>query len=139
MSNIGMYLVRATDLCAETRNVVEDTINAVQKMYVGPAIKKEVLKESLKTIGFSDEQLTAFAKGEIPPEYQIVPVEVVITRYYRTYVRVKRDSDNAEVMKKAEKQIVDEQDNCLELDPDLEIESDDISVVQIDWEGAENE
>ena len=139
MSNIGMYLARATDLCAETRNVVEDTINAVQKTNVGLLIKKEILKESLKTVGFSGEQLTAFAKGEIPPEHQIVPVEVGITRFYRTYVRVKCGSDDVEVMKEAKKQIVEEQDSCIELDPDLEIDSDDISMIQIDWEGAENE
>ena len=142
MSKIGMWLVRNTEYCAETRNLIEDVIVAVQNHdYLAPATKTELLFEALKGMGFSREQLAAFAKGGLPIEYKIVPVDVKVDRYYRVYVRVPAcEESNENIRKDVKAQIVNEQDKCLtELDPDLEIEEDDIDVIRIDWDGEQYE
>ena len=142
MSKIGMYLVRNTDYCAETRNLIEDVINsiAIQCDCLSVEKKKSILRDALQGMGFSEEQLDAFADGRIPTEYKIVPMDVKIDRYYRTYVRVPICEDNDENIEKDVKaQIVRDQDKCLTLDPDLDIEEDDIEVMSIDWDGEQYE
>ena len=141
MSKLGMYLVRNTDYCAETRNLIEDVINSIahNTPFMNTESRTLMLQEALKGMGFSKEQLTAFAKGEIPTEYQVVPVDVGILRVYRTYVRVPMDASPEQIEKAAAKQILENGDACLTLDPDLDIEEDDIRWKEIDWEGAQNE
>lgn len=141
MSKIGMWLVRNTEYCAETRNLIEDVIVAVQNHdYLAPATKTELLSEALRGMGFSREQLVAFAKGGLPIEYKIVPVDVKVDRYYRVYVRVPAcEESNENIKKDVKAQIVEEQDKCLTPDPCLEIEEDDIDVIRIDWDGEQYE
>ena len=151
MSKLGMYLVRNTEYCAETRNLIEDTINAVntqismcyakdeEAIKFVVAVRLNVLRNALQSMGFSDEQLTAFAKDELPTEYQMVPVDVGILRVYRTYVRVPLGAANAQVEEAVEKQILENGDACLTLDPVLDIEHDDIRWQEIDWDGAQLE
>lgn len=141
MSELGFYLARNTDYCTETRNLIEDVINSIvhNTPYMNPETRTLMLQEALKGMGFSKEQLTAFAKGEIPTEYQVVPVETRIVRFYRTYVRVPIGTTEKEVKAAAIKQITTDMDNCLELDPDMEIEEDDILCMAVDWEGASDE
>lgn len=141
MSKLGMYLVRSTDYCAETRNLIEDVINSIvhNTPFMNTELKTLMLKEALKGMGFSDEQLTAFANDELPTEYKIVPVDVGILRQYRTYVRVPLDASRSQVEEAAKNQILENGDATLVLDPDLDIEEDDIGVVSIDWEGEQYE
>lgn len=141
MNHLGLYLVRNTDFCAETRNLIEDVINSIvhNTPFMNTELKTLMLKEALKGMGFSDEQLTAFAKDELPTEYQIVPVNVGIERLYRTYVRVPLDAAPEQIEKAAVKQILEDGDACLTPDPDLDIEEGDIRWKEIDWEGAECE
>lgn len=142
MSKLGMYLIRNTDYCAETRNLIEDVINSIaqQNDFLSTDAKKAILRDALQGMGFSEEQLAAFAKGGLPIEYKTVPVDVRIARYYRTYVRVPICEDNDENIEKDVKvQIAEEQDKCLTLDPDLDIEDGDIEVMSIDWDGEQYE
>ena len=141
MSNLGLYLVRATEYCAETRNLIEDVINSIvhNTPYVSTETRTLMLQEALKCMGFSKEQLTAFAKGEIPTEYKIVPVEVVLRRYYRGYVRVPTDGGDKSVLREAHKMILEDQDKCLDPDPDMDIEEADILSVAPDWDGVQYE
>lgn len=141
MSNLGMYLVRTTDYCAETRNLIEDVINSIvhNLPFMNTELKTLMLKEALKSMGFSDEQLTAFAKDELPTEYQIVPVNVGIERQYRTYVRVPLDAAPEQIEKATVKQILENGDACLTPDLDLDIEEGDIRWKEIDWDGVECE
>lgn len=140
MSKLDMYLVRTTEYCAETRNLIENVINSIASTCSVPGcIKYAMLRDALQGMGFSEEQLIAFAKGEIPTEYQVVPVDVGILRAYRTYVRVPMDASSEQIEKAAAKQILENGDACLTLDPDLDIEEDDIRWKEIDWDGAQNE
>ena len=143
MSKIGMWLARNTDYCAETRNLIEDVINSItqQNDFLSIDAKKAILRDALQGMGFSEEQLAAFAKGGLPIEYKTVPVDVKVDRYYRVYVRVPIcEESNENIRKDVKAQIVNEQDKCLtELDPDLEIEEDDIDVIRIDWDGEQYE
>lgn len=140
MSKLGDYLCRATEYCAETRNLVEDVITAVwNRSYLSPFAKKTMLSDMLKGMGFSNEQLEAFANCRIPEEYQMVPVNVGIKRYYRTWVRVQKTKDRELVKEAAKKQILNHGDHALELDHDLDIEEDDIEFIEVDWDGAYDE
>lgn len=140
MSDLGLYLARATEYCAETRNLIEDVINSVHQFtWMHFYSKKAMLEEALKGMGFSDEQLTAFAKGEIPTEYQLVPCDVMVSRAYRIWVRVPVKSGKEEVKNAATKQILENGLDEKDLDPDLDIEEDDIGGIEIDWCGAQQE
>ena len=141
MSDLGMYLARATEYCAETRNLIEDVIVGVQnRSFLVPEVKKQMLSDMLKGMCFSEEQLTAFANCEIPTDYLLVPVNVEVNRYYRIWVRVPNGSGSETVKKAAKKQITENGLNDTDLDMDLnEIEEDDIAYVDIDWCGAQTE
>lgn len=141
MSDLGMYLARATEYCAETRNLIEDVIVSIQNRdYLSPSIKRGILSDALKGMGFSDEQLMAFANCKIPTDYLLVPVNVAVNRYYRIWVRVPNGSDSAAVKEAAKKQITENGLNDTDLDMDLnEIEGEDIAYVDIDWCGAQKE
>ena len=139
MSKLGMYLVRNTDYCVETRNLIENVINSIVRntLLMNTELKTLMLKEALKGMGFSDEQLTAFAKGEVPTEYQVVPVEATVTRLYRIYVKVPKGSDSSMIKDVAKKQILDNGLDESDLAPDWDIERDDIVDLGIDWAGAQ--
>ena len=141
MSDLGMYLARATEYCAETRNLIEDVIVGVQHHdYMSEYMKMRLLQYQLKGMGFSDEQLAAFAKGEIPTEYQLVPCDVCVNRVYRVWTRVPTSvQNNDDVRKIVKKQILDNGLNESDLVPDFDIEEDDIGGIDIDWCGAQRE
>ena len=140
MSKLGLYLARATEYCAETRNLVEDVINSISsREFIDPCTRFTMLRDALHGMGFNDEQLVAFAYGKIPTEYQVVPVNLKIARYYRTYVRVPMEANAGTIEEAARKQVLEEGEKTLEQDPDMDIEEDDIMMTDIDWDGAENE
>lgn len=140
MSKLGLYLARATEYCAETRNLVEDVINSISsREYIDPCTRFTMLRDALRGMGFNDEQLAAFASGKIPTEYQVVPVNLKIARYYRTYVRVPIGANSGIIEEAARKQVLEEGEKTLDQDPGMEIERDDILSTEIDWDGAENE
>lgn len=66
----------------------------------------------------------------------IVPCDVCIKRYYRAYAEVDEYATNKEIQKAIVEAILENQDRVLTEDPDIEIEEDDISVVDIDHDGA---
>ena len=140
MSDLGLYLARATEYCAKTRNLIEDVIVAIQdRDYMPDCMKKQILSEQLKGMGFSDEQLEAFAKGGIPTEYQLVPCDVCVTRMYRVWTRVSIGARTDDVRKAAAKQSLNDGLHESDLVPDFDIEEDDIGGIDIDWCGAQSE
>ena len=141
MSDLGLYLARATEYCAETRNLIEDVIVGVQsREYMADCTKKQILSQQLKGMGFSSEQLTAFAEGRIPTEYKLIPCDVCVTRMYRVWVRVPTSVNNSDDVRKiAKKQILDNGLNESDLVLDFDIEEDDIGGIDVDWCGAQSE
>lgn len=70
----------------------------------------------------------------------IRPVNIGITRYYRTYVTVDSDMSDEDIQQKVKDEIVENQGIELQDDPDLEIEEGDIVMVNVDygyWEDAD--
>lgn len=142
MMTMAEYLLKKhPDLSVEVRNLVQDTVSAIN--FTLPGIGRENLakkqlfiKHALDGMGFEDFELEAFAQNEIPAKYQVVPVEARIVRFYRTYVRVPIKTTEKEIKVAAIKQITTDMDNCLELDPDMEIEEDDVLSMSVDWEGV---
>lgn len=68
-------------------------------------------------------------------EKLIVPVNVCITRFYRTYIAVDIDATDDEIRKTTKEIIVEKQDDILDDDPDIDIEEHDIVFVDIDHDG----
>lgn len=66
-----------------------------------------------------------------------VPVKVCIKRYYIMYVEVSIDSGNMDVHREAIKQIKEFGEDTLMLDPEMEIEDDDILGSDVDWDGVQ--
>lgn len=64
----------------------------------------------------------------------VVPCDVEIRRFYRTYVTVDEDTSDAEIVLKAKAEILEHQDAVLSPDPDLDIEAHDILNVCLDSE-----
>lgn len=67
---------------------------------------------------------------------KVVPCDVAIKRFYRTYVVVDEEATDEEVMAAVKSQIVEHQDESIMLDPDLEIEEHDILGIDPDDDGA---
>lgn len=63
----------------------------------------------------------------------IRPVNIGITRYYRTYVTVDSDMSDEDIQQKVRDEIVENQEIELQDDPDLEIEEGDIVMVNVDY------
>ena len=75
-------------------------------------------------------------------EYQIIPVNVGVMRYYRVYLRTPVDADltDEEISKAVKKMIVTDNSGLDGAeDPDLDIEEQDITVCGIDYDGIFNE
>lgn len=64
----------------------------------------------------------------------IVPCNVCIKRFYRTYAEVDENATDEEIRKAMIEAIVENQDKELNEDPDFEIEDEDIVYVEIDHE-----
>lgn len=74
--------------------------------------------------------------------WKIIPADVAVKRFYRVYLRIPLDSDPTdEEIKKAIKQmIVANNDELFQAeDPEMEIEENDITVCNIDYDGIFNE
>lgn len=141
MSKLGMYLTRNTEYCAETRNLIEDVIRSIaeQNDFLSTDAKKAILRDALQGMGFNEEQLTAFAKCEVPAEYKVVPVEVAIRRNYTIYMRVPAKSSAAEVRHKTINEILEHNPKDIDLTPDFPLEEDDILETYIRWDDAQDE
>ena len=66
----------------------------------------------------------------------IVPCNVCITRFYRTYAHVDENATDKEIRKAMIEAILEHQDAELCEDPDLKIEDHDIVNIEIDHEAA---
>lgn len=83
------------------------------------------------------DEMKAMCKGKV--KNIIVPVDVCIKRYYRAYAHVNEDATDEEIRKITMENIIENQDEELNADPDLGIEKDDIQYVNIDREGSWSE
>ena len=68
-------------------------------------------------------------------ETLVIPVDLVVKRYYRIYVRVPEDTPDVEIGKKIMKMDLNAELTDAALDPSIEIEADDVTAIDIDHEG----
>lgn len=66
-----------------------------------------------------------------------LPCNVRINRFYRTYVDVPRRASDADIRKAVIRFIVEGQEAAIVDDVDLDIEEQDITAIEPDWEGAD--
>ena len=144
--NLHEYLAKAHgDLSDELRNMIADVINGINTLHPGlerdaRAKKWLFLREALRDMNFTEEEIEAFAAGSIPEEktkYVNIPVDLEVSRWYRIWVRVPEEAGRAEVVEAAQKHI----QNVGVSDEDLDISQEDISeddvlAMDIDWAGA---
>lgn len=64
----------------------------------------------------------------------VIPCDVEIKRYYRTYVTVDEGSTKEQIIQAMREEILENQDNALTPDPDMGIEEDDITLVFPDFD-----
>ena len=69
----------------------------------------------------------------------VVPVNVCIKRFYRTYAYVDENATDEQICNAVKEMIYEEQDKALTTDPDLEIEDGDIEHIHIDHDGEWSE
>ena len=69
----------------------------------------------------------------------VVPCEVCIKRYYRTYVHIHEGATDENIVNAAMEQIIEEQSNVLVDDTELEIEEGDFVYIEPDYDGIMTE
>lgn len=70
---------------------------------------------------------------------KIVPCNVCIKRFYRTYAHLDDEATEEQIIKTVQKEILAEQDEALCEDPDLVIEEHDIVLISPDFDAAWSE
>ena len=113
------------DLSVEVRNLVQDTVSAIN--FTLPGVERENLAKkqmfinhALNGMGFEDFELEAFAQDRVPVGTMTIPVNVELTRNYRIYVDATEDMDAAAVMEQAKKYIAEHGLGDAELDVELD-------------------
>ena len=137
MIKIVEYISRKTNYDSQTTLMISDLIDTLINLAIPYAQRRAILRYTLNTCTFTDKEIESFAKGEVPTEYQVVPVEATVTRLYRIYVKVPKGSDSSMIKDAAKKQILDNGLDESDLAPDWDIERDDIVNLGIDWAGVQ--
>lgn len=135
--NIREYITRKTNYDAQTVMFISDLIDSLVKLNLPYGTREAILQNTLGTCTFTNHEIESFAKGEVPTEYEVVPVDVRMYRMYRVYVRVPKGSENEAVKEAAKRHILNNGLDDTDLVPDWGIEEDDICGMDIDWEGAQ--
>lgn len=142
MMTMAEYLRKKhPDLSVEVRNLVQDTVSAINFTLPGVghenlAKKQLFIKHALDGMGFLDFELEAFAQDRVPVGKMTIPVNIELTRNYRIYVRVQEDAEPEEVKQATMEYIV-----CNGLDDaDIDVQNDDPAndrmEMEIDWDGV---
>lgn len=130
MMTMAEYLRKKhPDLSVEVRNLVQDTVSAIN--FTLPGIERENLAKkqmfinhALDGMGFEDFELEAFAQDRVPVGKVTIPVNVELTRNYRIYVDATEESylftDEAAVKEQAKKYIAKHGLGDAELDVELD-------------------
>ena len=67
-----------------------------------------------------------------------VPCYVAVRRFYKCWIEVDANAERPEIESKMKQAILDDPENeLIEEDPDIDLESSDICVTQIDWDGIQ--
>ena len=67
-----------------------------------------------------------------------VPCYVTVRRFYKCWIEVDANAERAEIESKMKQAILDDPENeLIEEDPDIDLESNDICVTRIDWDGIQ--
>lgn len=94
-----------------------------------------LLRSMLYTVGMSSDEVNAIVQGKVPsPPMISVPVYARLNTSVKTWVKVSEGAGNDEIERAAIKNIVD---GNFDYDDDWEAEEDDISVYNIDSDGAQ--
>ncbi len=135
-SQIIEYVQENLSIDSTTVRLVRNAIDYAEKL--SENARQAVLTDLLDGIGFTDNELAAFACGK-SPQREVYPANVVISRSYRTYVHVRPGRSTDEIKKAVIEHIVDGQDAVLNDDETMDIEADDILDVDIDFDGIQIE
>lgn len=135
-NDIMRYVQENFDFGSTATRLIRNAIDYAGTLQAGT--RCDYLHALLGDIGFTDNEITAFGCGKVPRR-EVYPANVVISRSYRTYVAVSPGKTQNEIKKAVIDHIIDGQDAVLTDDESPEIEEDDISFVEIDFDGVQLE
>lgn len=142
MMTMAEYLRKNhSNLSVEVRNLVEDTVSAIN--FTLPGIERENLAKkqmfinhALDGMGFEDFELEAFAQDRVPVTMVTLPVNIDVPRYYRIYLRVPENVEPEEARQAAMDYIVENGLNDDDIDSEIdEPANDGRMTITVDWDG----
>lgn len=134
------YLAKRTGCSNEMIELLNNVIVTLQnRPFMHPENRKMLLEDMLYGMGFTGEELDAFANSKIPKLYQTVPVEVCVKQLYRLYVRVPDDATESQVKEIVKDKVLNGEISDKDLAPDWQKEEEDIVWTEVCWEGAHYE
>jgi len=137
----AMEYVRQHYRTAKVETLIIKCIEAlIRNRYEQPDNRQdeEFFKGFLSALGFDSEEIRRIFECDFPDNI-LVPVDVGIVRYYRTYVICYEGADEVAIRQKAIQQIVETQEELLTPDPDLDIEEDDVIRLRVDFDGIQED
>lgn len=130
------YLEDQLDLFGDARRLIKNIFEYIEPM--SHEDRESILFDLLKGTGVTRDEVESLSKRRMPKRL-VYPVNVSIRRYYRAYVSVAEGSSNEQILKRCRELVRSEQDEALTLDPDLDIEDDDITEMYIDEDGVQED
>lgn len=137
--NLKIWLAKHTEYCAETREVIADTIGIItSRPWIDESGKTGLLRKIFEASPISFDQIEYLAKRRIPPEIITYPVNIEARRFYRIYIQAHDGAGEEEIQRLAKECIKEKGLDDGDLDPEITLEEDDVEI-NVDWDGAMND
>lgn len=137
--DLKIWLAKHTEYCAETREVIADTIGIItSRPWIDESGKTGLLRKIFEASPISFDQIEYLAKRQIPPEIITYPVNIEARRFYRIYIQAHDGAGKEEIQRLAKECIKEKGLDDGDLDPEITLEEDDVEI-HVDWDGAMND
>lgn len=138
--NLKIWLAKHTEYCAETREVIADTIGIItSRPWIDESGKTGLLRKIFEASPIGFDQIEYLAKRQIPPEIITYPVNIEARRFYRIYIQAHDGAGEEEIQRLAKQYIQKYGLNDDDLDPEIDtLEEDDVEI-HVDRDGAMND
>ena len=137
--DLKIWLAKHTGYCAETREVIADTIGIItSRPWIDESGKIGLLRKIFEASPIDFDQIEYLVKRQIPPEIVTYPVNIEARRFYRIYIRAHAGAGEEEIQRLAKECIKEKGLDDGDLDPEIILEEDDVEI-NVDWDGAMND
>lgn len=137
--DLKIWLAKHTGYCAETREVIADTIGIItSRPWINESKKNDLLRKIFEASPIGFDQIEYLAKRQIPPEIVTYPVNIEARRFYRIYIQAHEGAGEEEIQRLVKECIKEKGLDDGDLDPEITLEEDDVEI-NVDWDGAMND